>query len=687
MKKMVIVLAILMLFTLSGERVAASVDISVIDTPFNDVAPNSQQASDFALLKTLGIIEGFDDGNVRPERALTRVEFAKVAVALHGEAEQAILLSANQPQFQDGGDIALVWWGWVNAVEHLNLMQGYKDGMFRPDRMITYGETLAVLLRTIGLRDSLEGLAYPEGYLSKAEDLGLTQGVNLQPSVPITRGEMARLAVNALLVDSPVGPESTTSPGIQNLLEKQDRIIKGAVTQTTAEDLWIDNQAHGLSENVFIDGVSTLSDLEGRSVLACRDGQGKIAFISVPTEVVSILSPLHLTGTLDSIDTAAGRLVLNDRPVFWDDDTRWFINAMERSVTVEILQDIAQRDDVDLQVIQLPDATAEEIRLLYFDVEGAVVIEVGSDIEDEWLRVDAVEDNKRMTASVHGSGAIDVIGFGNFSPQSISDFEPGDVLDIATIGGIGLQTENGIPSDQVIRIQFRRNRISGTIREVTVDEQADDLLIYFHLEDDQKVPVLRSRFSGGPRDMSLNDLQHARWVEFALFDDGYAARGLDALVDGAGARYVKILTAGELGDSYYVAVDQKGRSVSYELAFPGLWIHFIDQDLQVREGDFAQIEVNDSGKCTGVISWVANEPLSSGYMVSSVDLERQQVVLRILGSSSDGTRDPSLDFRYAVEPAVYDDAGDYLGLESLFVGQRVLVYLDDQGNVGRLGID
>ena len=56
-------------------------------------------------------------------------------------------------------------------------------------------------------------MVWPDGYLSKADELGITEGVSLQAGDTMTRGQTALLMENLLFADGKEGKEYLTTLG------------------------------------------------------------------------------------------------------------------------------------------------------------------------------------------------------------------------------------------------------------------------------------------------------------------------------------------------------------------------------------------------------------------------------------------------------------------------------------------
>lgn len=192
-------------------------------TTFTDIYDtNVAQAAE--TLRLLGIVSGTGGTSFSPDRALTRAEFCKLAVELMGNGDK-VASQMNRTVFQDvpsthwaRGYIAVATQGTTTgsgdtAVTTPGIIRGDAYGNFNPDRAITYGEAVTILVRILGYGDSDVGMVWPDGYLAKADELEITEGLNLTANDTITRGQAALMMENLLFTNSKEGKEYLTTLG------------------------------------------------------------------------------------------------------------------------------------------------------------------------------------------------------------------------------------------------------------------------------------------------------------------------------------------------------------------------------------------------------------------------------------------------------------------------------------------
>lgn len=184
------VLTSIMTFSMTAAISLAAIPSDVANTKYEEAAE---------VLGVLNVMVGDDTGAFRPDDAIIRSEVAKVGVAISGLTEVANVTSGitRYPDVADGHWAT----GFINVATEQKMVVGDTTGTFRPDDKITYAEAVTILVRALGYEPQAQAKGgYPTGYLVTASDIGLTKGVTGTHNKAITRGDVARLAYNALTI-------------------------------------------------------------------------------------------------------------------------------------------------------------------------------------------------------------------------------------------------------------------------------------------------------------------------------------------------------------------------------------------------------------------------------------------------------------------------------------------------------
>ena len=167
---------------------------------FTDIQdPDVAEAAE--ILRLLDVVDGLRSladslELVRPSGTLSRAEFCKMAVCIMGKRD----LEPAQRGRTIFTDVGPGHWarGYVNLASSLTtsgelagaassneeggsagdrLILGVGDGSFEPNRAITFGEAVAILIRILGYSsaDIAPGAAWYDGYLSLAKESGLSE--------------------------------------------------------------------------------------------------------------------------------------------------------------------------------------------------------------------------------------------------------------------------------------------------------------------------------------------------------------------------------------------------------------------------------------------------------------------------------------------------------------------------------
>ncbi len=186
----------------------------------NASAQSEEVKPSMSLLCDLGIFRGYEDGTLRPENNITRMEYAALVTRLVGLND---VFDYEDDMFYD---VSRDMWGAgdVAAAQKMGYVQGYGDGCFGPEDNITELDAVKIIVSALG-RDTVaarEG-GYPTGYVSVATKLKiLSNGVSADRLA--TRRYVADLF--ALSLDIPIADkELSTGTGGETLYITDDTFL------------------------------------------------------------------------------------------------------------------------------------------------------------------------------------------------------------------------------------------------------------------------------------------------------------------------------------------------------------------------------------------------------------------------------------------------------------------------------
>ncbi|MFC4306764.1 GLUG motif-containing protein [Cohnella boryungensis] len=114
-------------------------------TNFRDVVGHWAEANILRALKQ-GIVSGYSDGSFKPNRIITRAEFAVMLMNALKQTDERANLS-----FSDAAKIGNWAKNAVAVAAQAGYIKGYQDGTFRPDSAITRAEIAMIVANVLGL--------------------------------------------------------------------------------------------------------------------------------------------------------------------------------------------------------------------------------------------------------------------------------------------------------------------------------------------------------------------------------------------------------------------------------------------------------------------------------------------------------------------------------------------------------
>ncbi len=148
------------------------------------------------LLSALNIMVGDANGDMRLDSLVSRAEFTKVAVA-SSSYRHSVATSLKTSSYKD---VSAGHWAapYIKVGVVNGYCKGYSDATFRPDNTVTYEEAITILLRVLGYSDDDFGNSWPYGQVGMAENLGISDGVDVNIGDELSRREVAVLVFNTL---------------------------------------------------------------------------------------------------------------------------------------------------------------------------------------------------------------------------------------------------------------------------------------------------------------------------------------------------------------------------------------------------------------------------------------------------------------------------------------------------------
>jgi len=177
---------------------------------FQDVSPTHPNYAAINYLRDQGIVQGYPDGNYKPDQTVNRVEALKI-ILLGSEIEV--------PEAQDTAgfnDVDINAWfsKYVVKAKELGIVAGYSDGTFRPGNQVNLVENLKILLNSSNIDVSginvltdpfndTPKIAWYASFVQYAKDKKLVEADasgNVYPAQGMTRGTLAEVMYRLIVV-------------------------------------------------------------------------------------------------------------------------------------------------------------------------------------------------------------------------------------------------------------------------------------------------------------------------------------------------------------------------------------------------------------------------------------------------------------------------------------------------------
>ncbi|MDP4181269.1 MAG: S8 family serine peptidase [Bacillota bacterium] len=172
---------------------------------------NGHWAKDNILsLLSKGIISGYPDKTIRPDKEISRAEIAKIIVAMLD------LKPTTNPdlKFKDAASIQPWAKGYVDVLVKMGVINGYSDNTFKASKNVSRKEMAVMIIKALGYANSKASTSitfkdidkipsWALDSVKKGAELGLIKGYEdktFKPDRNITRAEAFKIISNALLL-------------------------------------------------------------------------------------------------------------------------------------------------------------------------------------------------------------------------------------------------------------------------------------------------------------------------------------------------------------------------------------------------------------------------------------------------------------------------------------------------------
>jgi hypothetical protein len=185
-----------------------------------------------------GYVTG-DSRGYRLDDRITRAEITKMVVESGGFGEFVDGFKNLESKFTD---VNISHWanGYINTAFINQLIDGYTDGSFRPNKDITYAEVIKLLVMLKGDKPINTGMysgsTWAIPYIVKAEEVGITKDVEITDYyIPATRQKVFEMVFNTIFENEPLALEQYNGIIMEN--KRVSRMDDDEVSFIVFEDL------------------------------------------------------------------------------------------------------------------------------------------------------------------------------------------------------------------------------------------------------------------------------------------------------------------------------------------------------------------------------------------------------------------------------------------------------------------
>ena len=273
-KTLSLLLAVALVLSLTVVGASAAYTGNKVDTLKDAADVGADYSEAVGVMVGLGIIEGYDDGTLRPETTYTREQAAKIIAYMQLGPKDADSLRCTKAPFTD---VAADRWsaGYIAYCVEQGIIDGMGDGTFQPEAQLTGYQWAKMLLCAVGYgrNDEYVGSSWSLNTAKDALDKGIFDGDLVGADhTPLQRQQAILYAFNALTNEKASVVVYSPSLGdyILRYVDFADRAtIEGTLGWNVyglgvTEGIIVDNEGMGNSKTVV--STDNKYDLSGTEV-------------------------------------------------------------------------------------------------------------------------------------------------------------------------------------------------------------------------------------------------------------------------------------------------------------------------------------------------------------------------------------------------------------------------------------
>ena len=396
------------------------------------------------VISALGVVDGYSDGDFRPDDVLTRGAAAKIICNLILGPTTASALAASTAPFKDV-PVTNTFAGYITYCSQQGIISGYADGTFRPTGTLSGNAFMKMLLGALGYDSSIEGYTganWQVSVIKQASGIGLDDGNDeFVGSQAVTRQEAALYAFNML--------QATMVE-----YDKKDTIVVGDITINTTStrkdvenntntDGNIDGERNG--DGLMQFGEKYFKDLEKEDATDIF-GHPSSKWVYDGDDVGTYANEADATYVVEDDDMDVGQVVTSSSYMNYSNseakDAKYFLNGDDNEVksseqvAVGDIVEAYENDNGDVETVVVSRYTVAKIDKVDTDVStaesrnGASEVLTLTDLDgdnsnDYYDKYDDAEKTLRGYASSYDEGTVLAVAFrdGKFGDEVLASYE------------------------------------------------------------------------------------------------------------------------------------------------------------------------------------------------------------------------------------------------------------------------
>ena len=266
-KTLSLLLAVALVLSLTVVGASAAYTGNKVDTLKDAADVGADYSEAVGVMVGLGIIEGYDDGTLRPETTYTREQAAKIIAYMQLGPKDADSLRCTKAPFTD---VAADRWsaGYIAYCVEQGIIDGMGDGTFQPEAQLTGYQWAKMLLCAVGYgrNDEYVGSSWSLNTAKDALDKGIFDGdLDGADHVVLTRQQAILYAFNTLTSVGVVVYSPSLGDYILRYGDFADRVtyedtLGGAVYGLDSDTgIIVDNEGMGNATTVLSKNYGTAS--------------------------------------------------------------------------------------------------------------------------------------------------------------------------------------------------------------------------------------------------------------------------------------------------------------------------------------------------------------------------------------------------------------------------------------------